>query len=239
MAGGLSEEASPVIEIRRRRPGTNDPPDHFSSDVQLTGEAGRAGGKSAHAAATQHRLVPVEELLHRSKTPEAVEPPSEALLRTMGVMRYDLSKEENRDAMARGIAIQDGDIVMIGQHKPSFVYIVGSVRTPGPYRMPVDRELRVLEAVSTAGGVNTNTSPTKALVIRHHPDDAGVTVVKVDLNKAKKDLEENILLKPGDTVSVEETVASYTRGLLRNAFRIGVGVGAEYNALGPPGSQAY
>jgi len=48
-------------------------------------------------------------------------------------------------------------------------------------------------------------------------------VVRVNVNRAKKDLEENILLAAGDTVSVEETFVSYMRGMLRGAFRIGVG----------------
>ncbi len=43
------------------------------------------------------------------------------------------------------------------------------------------------------------------------------------MNRAKKDLTENVRLMPGDIVTVEETAASFARGLLRGALRLGVG----------------
>jgi protein involved in polysaccharide export with SLBB domain len=89
--------------------------------------------------------------------------------------------------------------------------------------LPVDRDLRVLEAVGLAGGVDRNSLPNKVLVIRQRPDGSGVVAVRLDLNDAKKDNNQNIRLMAGDTVSVEETAMSYTRGLLRGAVRFAVG----------------
>ena len=74
-----------------------------------------------------------------------------------------------------------------------------------------------------AGGVDRASLPNKAIVTRQRPDGSGVIAVRIDLDKAKRDNSENIRLVQGDTVSVEETVASYMRGLLRGAVRLGVG----------------
>jgi len=65
--------------------------------------------------------------------------------------------------------------------------------------------------------------PNKALIIRQRPDGSGVVTVRIDLDKAKRDNAENIRLMQGDTLSVEETPASFTRGLLRSAIRFGFG----------------
>ena len=89
--------------------------------------------------------------------------------------------------------------------------------------MPVDRDFRVLEAIGLAGGVDRASLPNKAIVTRQRPDGSGVIAVRIDLDKAKRDNSENIRLVQGDTVSVEETFASFSRGLLRNAVRFGLG----------------
>lgn len=240
-AGGLSEDAGTVVEIRRRSQGDESNasgaslaplvlPDGASKTNLIRKDADVWKGSSPARGQDQaEHADDVQQVSH-------LEP---YVAQGVHILHYDFSKGDGVAASVAGVLIENGDIVIVERHKKAPIYVLGSVRSPGVYSLPNDRELRVLEAIGEAGGVNPNTTPNKALVIRHHPDGQGVTLVKIDLDTAKKDLEENIILKSGDTVSVEETLASFSRGVVRNAFRVGVGVGAQYNALGPPGSVPY
>ena len=139
------------------------------------------------------------------------------------VVRLDLTNEQDKQRLTQGFRLENGDTISIDDRKAKPIYVIGMVNRPGEYPLPVDRDLRVLEAIGLAGGVDRGSLPDKALVIRQRPDGSGVLAVRVDLNSAKKDNAQNIRLMAGDTLSVEETVLSYTRGLLRGALRFGIG----------------
>jgi len=144
-------------------------------------------------------------------------------MNTNQVIHLDLTNESAKQKLAQGFYLQNGDTVTIEDRKTKPIYVVGMVNKPGEYPMPVDRDIRVLEAIGVAGGGDRASLPNKALIIRQRPDGSGVVTVRIDLDKAKRDNAENIRLMQGDTVSVEETPASFTRGLLRNAIRFGFG----------------
>jgi polysaccharide export outer membrane protein len=139
------------------------------------------------------------------------------------IVRLDLTSELDKQRLTQGFRLENGDTISIDDRKVKPIYVVGMVGKPGEYPLPVDRDLRVLEAIGLAGGTDHNSLPDKALVIRQRPDGSGVVAVRIDLNQAKKDSSQNIRLMAGDTVSVEETAMSFTRGLLRGAVRFGVG----------------
>jgi len=139
------------------------------------------------------------------------------------LIRLDLTNELDKQRLTQGFRLENGDTISIDDRKVKPIYVIGMVGKPGEYALPIDRDLRVLEAVGLAGGVDRNSLPDKALVIRQRPDGSGVVAIRVDINAAKKDNSQNIRLMAGDTLSVEETVLSYTRGLLRGALRFGLG----------------
>ena len=139
------------------------------------------------------------------------------------LVRLDLTNERAKQELAQGFHLKNGDAITIEDRKLRPIYVVGMVNKPGEYAIPVDRDIRLLEAIGLAGGVDRSSLPSRVLVIRQRADGSGVLTVRIDLNKAKVDNAENIRLMPGDTISVEETVASYMRSLLRGAVRFGVG----------------
>src|SRR5439155_26420148 len=116
--------------------------------------------------------------------------------------------------------LENGDTISIDDRKAKPIYVIGMVNRPGEYPLPVDRDLRVLEAIGLAGGVDRGSLPDKALVIRQRPDGSGVLAVRVDLNSPKKDNSQTIRPMGGDTLRGEGTVMSYTRGLPRGVPRL-------------------
>jgi len=201
-AGGLTSDAGTVVEIRHRAVADAAPP---RWDQHLA----RAGNQTVYAPPG---LAPSLGSLVSSSQPARSQ-----------VVRLDLTDEKDKMRLSEGMQLQNGDIISVEQRQVKPIYVLGMVNKPGDYTIPPNRAVRVLEAIGLAGGVDRTTLPDKAVVIRQRPDQQAVVSIRIDLNRAKRDMAENILLMPGDTVSVEETAQSYMRGLFREAFRLGVG----------------
>ena len=88
-------------------------------------------------------------------------------------------------------------VVQVGSPK---VYVVGKVARPGVYIM--GQTLRVMQVLAMAGGMTPFADKDDILIIRK--EDGKQKIFKFDYSKVAdgKDLEQNICLKPGDTVVV-------------------------------------
>jgi polysaccharide export outer membrane protein len=230
-AGGLTDEAETKIEIHRR---------------VLTGSTPTSGnGERPGCLPVGHEVSPGKEPgsfgpmpareLGSAGTPPAQADKPEATGPGVGsslprVIRLDLANEKDKQMLAQGVSLQNGDTVTIEEKSVRPVYVVGMVNKAGEYKLPTDRNMYVLEAIGLAGGVDRTSLPDKAIIIRQRPDESGLVAIRISLERAKKDMAENIPLMPGDTLSVEETPMSYLRGLIRGAFRLGVGT-----SIGPGG----
>ena len=117
--------------------------------------------------------------------------------------------------------LSDGDVVMVEVRDPPTVLVNGMVGHPGPYEFPVGREFRVLDAIAAASGI-TNKIVDTVLVCR--PDPSGSSkrvVIQVSMREAARDQAENLMLMPGDIVSVEPN----KKMLLKDGVKY-VGIGA-------------
>lgn len=82
------------------------------------------------------------------------------------------------------------------------VGVLGDVKTPGV--MVMTRPLRVLDAITLAGGILDTGSATNVSILRQY-EDGRVQVLNADVKKilkGKANPEENAFLRPGDTVIV-------------------------------------
>src|SRR5207302_1515853 len=121
------------------------------------------------------------------------------------VIRLDLAQKVDKQKLAQGIYLQNGDTIVVDEPERKPIYVVGMVNRPGEIKVPPDRNVRLLAAIAMAGGVDRASLPNKIVVIRQRPDESGLVAIRIDLSRAKRDMAENIRLMPGDVVSVEET----------------------------------
>ena len=112
--------------------------------------------------------------------------------------------EQAAQGLNSDFSIRDGGVVMVKKQRPEPIQVIGLVNKPGEYNFPPGRDLRVLAALSLAGGAK-NQMADKIFVIRPLADQPNPAVIKVSLREAKKNGLENIRLAPGDVVSVEQT----------------------------------
>ncbi len=99
--------------------------------------------------------------------------------------------------------LQDGSVVRVEKRDPPALQVIGLVKEPDRYEFPLGKNMRLTDAIALAGGTS-NQLADKIFVIRRR-EGAEPMLVNVSLRKAKRSGAENILLEPGDTVSVEQT----------------------------------
>lgn len=119
------------------------------------------------------------------------------------VQAAGLTPDELRGAIATASAkfIRDPDVtVVVKQINSRKVYVTGQVNKPGTY--PLTSPTTVLQVIALAGGVNDFAKKDKIVVMRTESGQTRSYKFNYkDVIEGKK-LEQNILLKPGDTVVI-------------------------------------
>jgi polysaccharide export outer membrane protein len=120
----------------------------------------------------------------------------------------------------RNLQLDDGSVVMVVKQPRRTVQVIGLVQQPAELVMPVDRDMRLLDAIAQAGG-RTIQVANKVRIIRHLPGQADPVVIQTSIRDAKRQGHANVLLAAGDVVSVEETPATFTVEMLQSFIRFG------------------
>jgi polysaccharide biosynthesis/export protein len=90
--------------------------------------------------------------------------------------------------------------VEVKQSASMVIYVTGRVNSPG--RFPVNNNVTVLQAISTAGGLNPFAKRNKIKIMRQEGDKTMVLPFKYDEVVDGKNLSQNIALKRGDVIVV-------------------------------------
>lgn len=135
----------------------------------------------------------------------------------------------------RDVSLRDGDIVVIESREPEQYYTTG-LSINQEVQMPLNYDLTVVEALARVGGpllnggfggANLNgailsaglggPSPSQVTVLRKAPNGQQVPI-RVDLNDALRDPRENILIKNGDVLVLQETTGESFARYLSSRF---------------------
>jgi len=190
-AGGLSEEAGPDVEIKRPAPRGAVP-----NLLEQPGQPRVTGQAKAQLSAY-----------------EPPEPPAPVITR---VNLARAAQEGNG-----GHYLADGEVVMVTKRVPKPIHVMGLVRKPGRFELPISQELRVLDALALAGGCSSQVAD-KVLVIRRVPGREEPVPIKLSMRRAKSNGKVNLLLAPGDIVSVEQTPVTVVVDSLQSFIRFGL-----------------
>ncbi len=127
------------------------------------------------------------------------------------------------DARNPGYYLADGDEVIVRERNLEPIHVIGLVGKPNDFPYPAGQQPRVLDALAWAGGSKMRMA-NKIHIIRRVPGEEEPVVVNVSLREAKADGKaNNVLLAPGDIVSVEETPATLVEEVLKTIVRVSVG----------------
>lgn len=151
-------------------------------------------------------------------------------------LRIDASTTE-RPFSPEDVRLHSDDIVFVPA-RTTDVYYTGGLLPAREVPLPRDYDVPALEAVlrvggsvisggrftnNFTGGILTqglgNPSPSLLTVIRRMPGGSQV-VIRVDLNKALTDPRENLLIKEGDVLLLQETPSEAVARYFSNVFRL-------------------
>jgi hypothetical protein len=137
------------------------------------------------------------------------------------------------------VILHNGDIVYIEARDAEVFYTSGLI-PPGEFPLPRDYDLDVVKAIAMVGGpmvngaVNVNNltgslvqaglgtpSPRLVSVLRRTPC-GGQIVIIVDLNRALRDPCENLLVKPGDVLVMQESKCQATARYFSQVFQFDI-----------------
>jgi len=102
------------------------------------------------------------------------------------------------------IWLRAGDIVSVPPEAAVSVSILGAVRSPGVYKLPVGDGASVLNAVARAGGLDDRASKS-GIQIKRRDSSGEETLLKVDLGDILSGKKPDFLLQEGDVVVVKES----------------------------------
>jgi polysaccharide export outer membrane protein len=135
-----------------------------------------------------------------------VRPDGNITLPLMGdVKAVGLRPAELRDVIAKSASkfIEDPNVtVVVKQINSRNVFITGGVTRPGPY--PVSGQMTVLQLITVAGGLTEFADAKKIRILR--VENGRTQSLNFNYNEVMdgKKLEQNIVLKPGDSVMVKQ-----------------------------------
>ncbi|QDV67432.1 Polysaccharide biosynthesis/export protein [Rosistilla carotiformis] len=164
-----------------------------------------------HPPGTGARLASIAQTQQVSY-PNGVVPPPVPDQFEMDLLRLNEVPESH-------LQLVDGSVVMIYEKPERFVNVTGLVRQSDMIVMPKDGDMRLMDAISQAGGLSESLA-NKVKIIRKRPDDSEV-VIEASIRDAKKGGPANIRLAPNDLVSIEETPLTYTLGTIKTFIRFG------------------
>jgi protein involved in polysaccharide export with SLBB domain len=101
-----------------------------------------------------------------------------------------------------GGALQDGDVVVIPRSTQR-ILVVGAVTNPGSYAMPEDRPLTIGDALSLAGGPQSNSRVKSITLLRSNGKEVTRTFLRID-REEKGVLSVNLPALSGDVIYVPE-----------------------------------
>ena len=120
----------------------------------------------------------------------------------MKTITVDLRALLLKGDLSQNVIIRAGDTIYVSAAERSKIYILGQVKTPGPYE--VSRRVTVLGAINLAGGLTDLAAPNKIKVIRETK--SGKQTIRVNMGRIMKgDKKQDIVVKPGDIIIVPES----------------------------------
>lgn len=216
LAGGLTEDAGTNVEIRQ--PGT------VSNSRRREPIASRVNRsimqRVGYAPASESMLpepLPGDAPYEEGQTVEFTSSGS-------GVpgpqsIHIDLVSAVNNGK--GGGFLEDGAVVMVEKKHPLPVTVTGLVRKPTQIDYPVGQNLYVMQAISMAEGAASKVA-NKVIITRQVENSPEPVVIEVSMKEAKRKKGANVLLAPGDMVSVEATPATILLDAVE-IIRFGVG----------------
>jgi len=117
------------------------------------------------------------------------------------------------------VPLYDGDMVEVSKLDPEVFTVLGLAVSPGAFPYPPDATFTLAQALAFAGGTDPGLSPPYVTIYRQDNDGQVVSAV-FGIDKRSMAKAARIKIKPGDVISVDQTLATRTKLIMREMFSI-------------------
>ncbi|MDZ4657458.1 MAG: SLBB domain-containing protein [Bythopirellula sp.] len=217
VAGGLTAEAGTRVEIIR-----NDPPSGKTRFANVNQEQ-----PASQTAQSLGDSDPVELAAYSQLTSPPVAstgalnfPPASDMGQSYVV---DLAAIQRLPASDQAYRLKDRDVVMVVPAQKRIIHVAGLVKNPGKYELPITENIHLLDAIALAGGYSSLVAD-KVLIIRRVPGQEQPITIQASLRRAKRNGHENLLVAPGDSISLEQTPTTIVVDTFARIIHFSVGV---------------
>jgi polysaccharide export outer membrane protein len=165
------------------------------------GTSGPAPAATALSGAiTLRRNTTLLQLLSQLGPLQNADLNSAYVLRNGQKLSVDMFGLVKKGAVSEDIRLMPNDMIFIPDNYKKRIMVLGEVRTPSviPYR----EGMTALDAILSAGGFTEFANPNSVVVVR--TEESRIKNIEVKLNNAikKGDIAQDLLLQPGDRISV-------------------------------------
>ena len=127
------------------------------------------------------------------------------------------------------VALAGGETIEVERWDPAIFSVIGLVQGGGTFEYPRDSQYNLLQALAMAGGADPVSGPPYATIYRK---DASGEILAVSFEiRGEEFRQAEVLVKPGDIISVQHTAGTWTRETLSQVVRLQLGL--IYNPFQP------
>jgi polysaccharide export outer membrane protein len=112
---------------------------------------------------------------------------------------------------------------MVVPAQKRIIHVSGLVKNPGKYELPITEDIHLLDAIALAGGYSSLVAD-KVLIIRRVPGQELPITIQASLRGSKRNGRENLLVAPGDSISLEQTPTTVVVDTFARIIHFSVGV---------------
>jgi polysaccharide export outer membrane protein len=154
----------------------------------------------------------------------------ERIRRPAEKVTIDLTDPVELEAALALDPLEDGDIIRVEAAFPNTIFVGGLVNAPAAQIYPPGVHVNFLQAIASAGGLRTDVTPKRGLLVRRMPDGRDVRV-ELDLKRIQRGEDQNFMLAAGDIVWVPETFETDLQDFINRNFFFRAGVSVTYDPI--------
>lgn len=132
--------------------------------------------------------------------------------------QFDIEMDRVKEIPPEHRKLVDGSVLVVKEKPDRFINVIGLVNRPDSIEMPKTEDMRLLDAIAQAGGLALSVANEVRVIRRVNGQEV---VIESSIQEAKQGGAANLVLSPGDVVSVEETPLTVAAGAAKTLFRFG------------------
>ena len=117
------------------------------------------------------------------------------------ILKVDLQQLLGKGDLSLNVRVRGGDVVHIEERQSHVFYVIGEVNRAGSFPLPPKQDIRVSQAISSAGGPMKTAKISDGILVRYK-ENGDRQQLAVDFSAILKGKKEDVVIHPDDVIFV-------------------------------------